>query len=667
MQTKLHLVSMPWANPELPSIQTAALKAYIDSVLGEKIVTRTYSAFASIVLEQNHRGSYADYYYKYQDFEEYPYFLMYAQRFLPRDSRVSRAYADQLIRKLNRCHDDEHLTLRRIAHLETRTNRYIREVIVPQLSRRGLNVIGFTLNYYQLYASLYCAQYLQKHFPSFNYLFVFGGATVIYPKVADVLKTLGIEGLCVIGEGERKLELILREILNIPAQDSACLAQRLATLHEGIYDIQHRTINLYEPTPATLLDLQSSMDSLPQPNFDEYYATLRKVFTDRKLHTEYKAETWLALEGTRGCFAHCDFCDVHTSWSGFRKSKPERIVTRVLELASKHRSPRVKFMDNVCDTWAEHYAELLIQRRTRITSFMECRVHHPEIFWTKLSLSGVELVQVGIEAFSPELLRAMNKGTRAKQNLLVQKWLKELGIESLSNLISHHPKSTVRHVEETKQVLRLIPHLDRLDFSPLGLLIGSPLDARLSSEEKRKLEERQSFALARKLDKYFVLKGEYQPPEEWFEQRVVKAWDTLIEWEEKFHRDCGEDAFMSSTRCGSEEILIRDGRYGEIKEHYLAGDVARVYNLCHQGATLETLARDAQLPKSTIEKSLAWLIGKQLLVELDGFYIALALRPRDELIRNYVEAEFPRSLPAIKVEEFALSLHQITNTAGAGR
>lgn len=61
-------------------------------------------------------------------------------------------------------------------------------------------MVGFTLNYYQLYASIYCARYLQERFRAYKYLFVFGGATVIYPKVAEVLKTLGVEGLCVIGE-----------------------------------------------------------------------------------------------------------------------------------------------------------------------------------------------------------------------------------------------------------------------------------------------------------------------------------------------------------------------------------------------------------------------------------------------------------------------------------
>ncbi|MFY9555487.1 MAG: radical SAM protein, partial [Blastocatellia bacterium] len=578
---------------------------------------------------------YEDYFEKYQEFEEYPYFVMYCRQMLRTTPRFHRISLDRLMRRMNEG-AEEPLTLRGIAHLERRTRRYIESTIVPQLSRRALNVVGFTLNYYQLHASIYCLRYLRDHFPDYDYLFVFGGAVVSYPKVAEVLQRLGIEGLCVIGEGEGKLELIFREILATPVQQRPEMIERLAALHDGIYDIQNRTLNLYEADSASLLDLQIPLERLPLPDLDEYYSSLRKVFTDDEQHDRYRAETWLAMEGTRGCFAKCDFCDVHTSWSGFRKSTPERIVANLLELARRHRTARVKFMDNVCDTWAEKYADLLIESKVRITSFMECRVHHPEVFWTKLSLSGVELVQVGIEALSPSLLRAMNKGTRAKQNLLVQKWLKELGVESLSNLISHHPKSNVQQVRETRDIIGLIPHLDRLDFSNLSLQIGTPLDRRLTPDERRQLSERQPFELPKSLDQFFVLKGEYEPPDAWYGAGVSKAWDELIEWEENFSKRCRPHAFMSSIRCGPDETIIRDGRFGTVEDHYLEGDTARVHQLCHQGATLEALSREMQLPPARVQRIVSRLIDRQLLAELEGFYIALALRPRDELIHNYL-------------------------------
>jgi hypothetical protein len=89
MKTSLHLVSMPWADPELPSIQISVLKSYVDAVFGKRVLTKTYSAFASIALEQTHRG-YSDYANKYDQFEEYPYFLLYFRRFLHRDARLRR-------------------------------------------------------------------------------------------------------------------------------------------------------------------------------------------------------------------------------------------------------------------------------------------------------------------------------------------------------------------------------------------------------------------------------------------------------------------------------------------------------------------------------------------------------------------------------------------------
>lgn len=72
-------------------------------------------------------------------------------------------------------------------------------------------------------------------------------------------------------------------------------------------------------------------------------------------------------------------------------------------------------------------------------------------------------------------------------------------------------------------------------------------------------------------------------------------------------------------------------------EHRLLGDTARVYQLCHRDPTLEALGRDAELPQPVVEPIVTELIERRLLVQLDGCYVALALRPRDELVHNYVE------------------------------
>jgi hypothetical protein len=134
-----------------------------------------------------------------------------------------------------------------------------------------------------------------------------------------------------------------------------------------------------------------------------------------------------------------------------------------------------------------------------------------------------------------------------------------------------------------------------------------------------------------------VLTGEYDPPDGWFEPGVLEAWDELVEWRKAFARVTGDEPFMTATRYRPDAILIRDGRYGFVDEHHLLGDTARVYQLCHRGPTLEELSRDTELPVEVVEPIVAGLIGRQLMVQLDGCYVALALRPRDELVHNYVE------------------------------
>jgi hypothetical protein len=121
---------------------------------------------------------------------------------------------------------------------------------------------------------------------------------------------------------------------------------------------------------------------------------------------------------------------------------------------------------------------------------------------------------------------------------------------------------------------------------------------------------------------------------------------------------------MSSTNYGAERILIRDGRYSKIEDHHLIGDATRIYDLCHRGPTMATLVRDTGLPAITIEKTLSHLISKRLLVELDGGYIALAVRPRDELIHKCVSLAVPdRSRPQANPQT-ALPLYPDRQIAG---
>ena len=76
-----------------------------------------------------------------------------------------------------------------------------------------MNVVGFTVVYDQIYASIFAASYLRDRYPGFKFLFLFGGYSVTIPKVAEIFARLQVPGLFVIGEGERKLEMIARTLI----------------------------------------------------------------------------------------------------------------------------------------------------------------------------------------------------------------------------------------------------------------------------------------------------------------------------------------------------------------------------------------------------------------------------------------------------------------------
>ena len=97
-----------------------------------------------------------------------------------------------------------------------------------------INVIGFTVVYDQIYASIFAADYLRKRFRSFKLLFLFGGYSVTIPKVAEIFHNLQVPGLFVIGEGERKLEMIARTLVEIPDEDFANAPEMIAARVPGV-------------------------------------------------------------------------------------------------------------------------------------------------------------------------------------------------------------------------------------------------------------------------------------------------------------------------------------------------------------------------------------------------------------------------------------------------
>ena len=611
MNVAVHLIATPWASWGSPSIQIGALKAHLDRAFAGAVPTTTYSAHFSIIAEAaaasgrdlvdlSSLGRHG----------EYLYFLLYRRRFL-HGVRNSVALTELLDRYAVRSRIGDHaidgdgldLSIETLDLIETATCAYLDDVVAPALDTEACNVVGFTMNYDQVYASLYCLRHLEAARPDATKLFVFGGMSAMVPSVHEIFAKLGVDAQCVIGEGERKLEGIVRAAAGLPAEADA--DAQLATL-----------------------------DDLPAPDYDEYFATVRDACADDDVWIVLSDSLTLLVEGSRGCFARCDFCGLNAQWNGFRKRTATRIAETVDALTARHGIKRVDFVDNVCDTWAEAFADDRIRRGSQMPMFMELRAHHPEAFWVRLGLAGVIAIQIGVEAIAPALLAQMGKGTRVIQNLRAHKYLRELGIKSNSNLITHHPRSTLADIDATVRIARLVPHLGVFTLSRFRLALGSPLFAALALEDQRAARSLVPVELDPTVDDLLLGWGSdlVSVGDTVLDPAIARAWDRFRGWYTELVAAEQESPSLCTVRPIRDGAVITRTFYGTTTELILDAPTAAVYDACHAGPTLAELGVQLGRQPAELEQTLDMLIAASVLLEVDGYYLALAVRDREQLV-----------------------------------
>ena len=571
MRVRTHLIAMPWARPDIPSIQIASLKAHLDGALSRREDCRAYSAFFSIL--HDFRGpAFLRLFHAASVYGEYVYLPLYLRRFGPPEYRGRPAIARLL--KAIREPGVRPLSLSVLDGLERATRGFLDRHVAPNLIARGLNLVGFSMNYDQVYASLYAAEHLRRRFPERHFLFVFGGSSASLPTVYNLLTDLGVPGVVVVGEGEKKLELLVRTFQERPLAEGRTALAQVAGLDPGIIVIGEK-VDFGSRNPAHYATQLKSLDQIALPDYDDFFAALRRACADEQSYAAFREATEVLVEGSRGCFGKCNFCAMNRSWHGFRKRSADRIVRDTLALTRKYRTSRVQFIDNVCDTWAEDYARILVPQGIRQQSVMELRANHPEQFWTLLALAGVWSIQVGVEALSSPLLKAMGKGTRAVQNLAAHKYQAELAITSGSNLIAEHPGSTLADIDETRRIVEQIPHWGPFALSRFRLMAGSPLYEGLNEQERAGLRPIRSYRLPPGAARY-ALEFSFEVPERLKLGRdVLRAWSSFKrDYERELARHAARRPRLDLERVGPDTLRITDSRAGEMLCHEFSGDAA---------------------------------------------------------------------------------------------
>jgi len=211
------------------------------------------------------------------------------------------------------------------------------------------------------------------------------------------------------------------------------------------------------PIKAPPRSFVKSLDTIPVPDYSDYFDALSEVSIRSKI------SPGLPFESSRGCWwgqkSQCTFCGLNGKVMGYRLKSPERAVSEFVENSERYDIKNIECIDNVI---APAYIDKFLKKLKKYGDYnIFCEVRptlsRSQIF--KLAGAGVKWVQPGIESLHDDVLKLMNKGVGALQNIEFLKFSREAGVRSSWNLLTGFPGESDEWYGEMADMLPLLYHL----------------------------------------------------------------------------------------------------------------------------------------------------------------------------------------------------------------
>lgn len=396
-----------------------------------------------------------------------------------------------------------------------------------------------------------------------------------------------------------------------------------------------------------------TMDDVPQPNFDDYFAALAASPLRRFI------APGLAMETSRGCWwgakKHCTFCGLNGGNMAFRSKSADRVLDELHSLSQRYRIRKFNVVDNILDL---KYLRDLLPRLAGddpYTLFFETKANLKREHLEVIASAGIRRLQPGIETMHDEILRLIDKGTTALQNIQLLKWARELGIFITWNFLWDVPGETDAMYAEMADWLPKVAHMqppgiDRIQFHRFSPYHQRAADFGLSLTPYPAYRSVYPVPEAQLSELAYYFDAAGRPPAQAVLDarphlkrviQIVGRWNQL--WGLAGPAG-GEKPTLHSARDAS-GVTIVDTRPGAVaSEHRLTGLAAHIHDLCDSVRSLpalQTLLIDHpdQPDEPAVRAILADLEQRQLVLHQSGRYLALAMRQVSRIPDT--AAEFP--------------------------
>ncbi|MCK6625840.1 MAG: RiPP maturation radical SAM C-methyltransferase [Anaerolineae bacterium] len=369
------------------------------------------------------------------------------------------------------------------------------------------------------------------------------------------------------------------------------------------------------------------LDALPSPDLTEFYQQFEQTLPAQASQPDY---LWLSYESSRGCWwgqkHHCTFCGLNGQGMGYRAKSADRMIGDLKQLVAKHSLRQVGMTDNIMPY--AYFKTLLPRLAAEIPGlqmYYALKANLSLAQMRALKEAGVVKLQPGIEALSSSLLKRMNKGVLARQNVALLRYARSLNIEVYWNLLWGFPGDQAQEYRETLNLLPLLRHLQPPSgLHHLAIDRFSPYFDRPADYGIKTIKPLGGYAsllpagvdlaqVAYEFVADYPCESHQHPELIRAIQREVEAWQAAWQAEVELSR---------AVRMLTPPLLIvtreADGRYLLRDTRGLPGVEERAW-LTQRQASLALVARPLAQAGD-----IAWALERKVGVALDGWYVPLA-------------------------------------------
>jgi len=568
---KTILVSMPFAETSIPSVQLALFDAYLKDRNVNITTKHLYLNAAEIYGLNNYNyliNSPNDSYIAQLAFSKYLFPIHWEKNL-----EKFRYYYENIITT-----DKKYKETLPFENYLSLTDKFYSYAIHPS-NWEKFDIIGFTLNYGQFLPSLAIAKKIKEKYP--KKIIVFGGSTTINELGKRVLNAFDWIDFIVSGEGEEALFLLSNEFENY------------STIPGLIY---RKNNDIIWNKNDNFIDI----NTLPYLDFKSYFQDL-SIISD-EVQQYYALFGRLPIELSRGCWwNNCTFCNISVYNKKYREKTVERFVEELNYLSETYKNLTFQVIGNTLpQNDYRKLCEKIISLGKDFNLYIEARAGQLKSDdYTLLKKAGFCNIQTGIEAFSSNYLKKINKGVKLIDNIAALKYCKENSIYNNYNLIVNYPNEDHIDFLETIHNIEFIKdYIDPPQISQFVVGYDSPIYKNPQQFNIEKLEYKIIDTIMyppEVLKNDFFFFNQFKRKKEIKENRwksLVEDWKTIIE-------NRGHEAVKRKTTIekhvfyyidGKTYLKIYDNRnHGNVMIYVLNSQEREIILACENIISLDTL------------------------------------------------------------------------------